>query len=256
MSIEKTRNYISNLPVAGSDAGTFDDVEAEDIVGATDLNNLPKGIVTGSNLLEFSGETSSELRSTVALCLLAANRVAANDTAILTPDQWMKRHNTVLENLNWVVEGGGNVEAEFDTSKLTVNKAIIPFLTAALSPGLGAASLILTAVNQISEMDKDAPWFTLWDRESRRFGVSEFQFSTLETSNGETTLKMASARFDVSYGRTQILFFKFTSQSATFQMAKSALRTTASLLEAMNDELKIKLAVHSKKYIRDANFGS
>jgi hypothetical protein len=255
MPDEKLRSYISNLPVGGVEATSFDDIEAEEIVGAADINNLPGGIVTGSNLLEFTGETTPELRSSVALCLLAAQRVAANDTVIQTPDEWIDRHNTVLRNLNWVIEGGGNVESTFDTTDVTVHEAIIPFLTAAMSGAVAASSLIVTALKQLKEIDKSAPWITLFDRESRRFGVSEFQFTLVDTSAGETRLSMAAARFDAFYGRTQILFWKIKKQDAKFQMAESVMRANASLLESMNEDLKVKLAIQTKAYIRSLDLG-
>jgi hypothetical protein len=252
---KKLRSYISNLPVGGVEATFFDDIEAEEIVGAADVNNLPGSIVTGSNLLDFTGKTTSELRSSVALCLLAAQRVAANDAVIQTPDEWIDRHNTVLRNLNWVIEGGGNVESTFDTTDVTVHEAIIPFLTAAMGGAVAASSLIITALKQLKEIDKSAPWITLFDRESRRFGVSEFQFTLVDTSAGETRLSMAAARFDASYGRTQILFWKIKKQDAKFQMAESVMRANASLLESMNEDLKVKLAIQTKTYIRSLDLG-
>lgn len=254
MNDHNLMNYIYNLPIGGSEAAAFD-ISTGGVVSGTDIDNLPEGIVTGSNLLEFSGETTPELRSSVALCMLAAQRVAANDTVIRTPNEWLDRHNTVLKNLNWVVEGGGSVESTFDSTGVTVHEAILPFLTAALGGGVAATSLILTALEQLKEIDKDAPWITLFERESRRFGVSEFQFTLVETSAGETRLKMAAARFDASYGRTQILFFKIKKQDAKFQMAESKLRANASLLESMNDALKNKLAAQTGIYISSLDIG-
>lgn len=256
MHDQNLMSYIYNLPVGGQEASAFDfDIQAEGIVAGTDIDNLPDGIVTGSNLLEFTGETTAKLRSSVALCLLAAQRVAANDTVIRTPDEWLDRHNTVLKNLNWVIESGGSVESSFDTTDVTVHEAIIPILTAALGGGAAAASLIILALKQLKEMDEKVPWITLFERESRRFGVSEFQFTLVESSGGETQLKMAAARFDASYGRTQILFFKIKKQDATFQMANSKLLADSSLLESMNDALKNKLAMQTNKYISALDVG-
>lgn len=254
MQDENLQSYIFNLPVGGSEAMAFD-VPAGGIIGGADIEDLPDGIVTGSNLLGFSAETTPELRSSVALCMLAAQRVAANDTVIRTPNEWLDRHNTVLKNLNWVVEGGGSIKSTFETTGMSVHKAIIPFLTAALGGGVAAASLILTALEQLKEMDKDSPWISLFERESRRFGVSEFQFTLVETSAGETRLKMAAARFDATFGQTQILFFKVKKQHATFDMAKSELRANDELLESMNKALKIKLATQTGLYIASLDIG-
>jgi len=152
--------------------------------------------------------------------------------------------------LNWTVAGGGHVVSKFDSINVAVHQAIMPFLEAALG-GVGAASLILTAVKQLQAMDADKPWITLFDRESRRFNVTEYQFSVVETVGLDTIMRIASARFDASYGSTQVLFFKITQQDAEFETANSSLRANSSLLAAMNGDLEIKLAAHAKNFIRD-----
>src|SRR4030088_2788641 len=126
------RSYISNLPVGTFQAPIRPQDEAA--VKAVDINNLPNGIVTGSNLIQFPATASPELKSSVALSLLAAQRVATNDPVIQTPDQWLQRHNAVLENLNWFNEGGAFVNSQFKSINVAVHEAIIPFLTAAFGP--------------------------------------------------------------------------------------------------------------------------
>jgi len=104
MQLESLRNYIANLPVG---APLHRMGEGDSAVNTIDINNLPNGIVTGSNLIQFPADASPELKSSVALSLLAAQRVATNDPVVLSPAQWLDRHNTVLQNLNWRNEGGG-----------------------------------------------------------------------------------------------------------------------------------------------------
>ncbi len=251
MRMDVTSTYIANLPV-GSDAGpfAFESAAGEAAIDSVDIDNLPSGIVTGSNLIDFPASVGPELRSSIALSLLAAQRVAANDPVIMDPDQWIDRHNTVLKNLNWTVEGGGNVNSTFDSINVAVHQAIIPFLVAAFGPAAAASTLILTALKQLDQMDQNSSWITLFDQQSRRFGVSEYQFSTVETEAGQIRLRMASARFDASYGRRQVLFFAVKTQSAKFVAANSKLSADSDLLKRMNGELKIKLAGATNNYIR------
>ena len=247
MSTEHLRTYIANLPVGTMRLPLQ---REEDAITAVDINNLPIGIVTGSNLIQFSKDASSQIKSSVALCLLAAQRVAGNDPVVATPQQWIDRHNKVLTNLNWRIERGGKVESKFDNINLAVHEAIIPFLTAAFGGAVAAGALIITALKQLKEMDKTAPWITLFDRESRRFDVTEYQFSVVDVKNDQVELSLASARFGASYGRTQVLFFKITDKQATFSSASETLSTNTDLLETMNSGLKDKLAGFAESYIR------
>ena len=140
---EQMHRYIANLPIAPLEL--LPQAMPEPVT-AVDINKLPDGIVTGSSLIQFPPEAAPEVRASVALSLLAAQRVASGDNVIVTPEQWMERQNTVLTNLNWLNEGGSSVKSEFSDLNVAVHEAIIPFLTAAFAPAIAASALILTAV--------------------------------------------------------------------------------------------------------------
>jgi hypothetical protein len=241
--------YIANLPIGSPALGLA--AEDENLVGVIDPNNLPDGVVTGGNLVEFDGEVSPALRTSVALSLLAAQRVATNDQVVANPDQWLNRYLTVLENLNWTVEGGGKVEQAFDSINVGVHQAIIPFLTAALGGPVAATSLIVTALKQLKTMDEDSPWITLFDRESRRFNVSEYHFTRVAVQADRVLLHLSAARFDATYGKTQVLFFKITKQKARFEMVNSRLAADTQLLILSLDALKTKLGALTNDFIRN-----
>ncbi|HWR13780.1 MAG TPA: hypothetical protein VN577_03065 [Terriglobales bacterium] len=199
-------------------------------------------------MIQFPPEATPEIRESVALSLLAAQRVASYDKSILTPEQWIERHKEVLQNLNWTVEGGGTVRQEFKDIDVAVHKAIIPFLTAAFA-GL-AWTLISTALTQLQEMDKDSPWITLYNAKSQRFQITEYQFSTVKVEGNQVHMRMASARFDAEYGTIQVLFVRVKKEHAKFDSVVSKLNAQADLLIGMNAELKKKLAEITKEYIQ------
>lgn len=244
---EALHNYIVNLPVGAAPRPSAEDAAA---VNTIDIDHLPNGVVTGSNLIQFPPGTSAELKSSVALSLLAAQRVASNDPVVASPEQWLERHDTVLRNLNWRGEGGGAVKSHFDSVDVAVHQAIIPFLTAAFGGAAAAGALIVTALKQLQEMDKDSPWITLFDRQSRRFDVSEYQFSIVQVEGDTVHLRLAAARLNASFGRTQVLFFKLNKQRAEFEQANRAYSAEATLLAEMNADLKLKLATLTKSFIR------
>jgi hypothetical protein len=241
---KELHSYIANLPVGSPLLSITEETVA---VNTIDIDNLPNGVVTGSNLIQFPTDASPELKSSVALSLLAAQRVASNDPVVLSPAQWLDRHNTVLQNLNWRNEGGGVTNSQFDSIDVAVHQAIIPFLTAAFAGALGAGALILTALKQLQDMDKDAPWITLFDR---RFDVTEYQFSVVQVIGDTVHLKLAAARLNASFGKTQVLFFKLKNQKAEFEQANQSFSSEAILLTEMNADLKVKLMALTKSFIR------
>lgn len=249
MSLEATRRYIASLPVGDDTVETLQMAATRGgALASVDIDDLPTGIVTGSQMIAFPEEASAALKSGVALSLLAAQRVATNDPAVQTPDQWVKRYNAVLGNLNWIVEGSGSVQSSFESSDINVHKAILPFLTAALGGG-ATGGLILKAIEELAAIDKSAPWFTLFESESRRFDVSEYHFVAVDTEEDRTVLRIAAARFGASYGRVQVLFFRIIDHSAQFDAANSILRADTGSLEAISDALKAKLEGQATRFI-------
>jgi hypothetical protein len=239
--------YISNLPIAPLQATPQPQDDAPP--NLIDVNNLPGVVVTGSNLIEFSDDASPAIRTSVALSLLAAQRVASEDPATKTPEQWIDRHNTVLTNLDWLAGTPKLVRFEFKKFDEAVNQAIIPFLSDAFGGSPNGGNLILNALNQLKDDSKNSRWFALFDRESQRFQVTEYQFSVVGMTGDQVNLKLASTRFEASFGRTQVLFIHLTKQHASFEGVSQGLSAKAADVADMRDSLKVKLAGFAKTFI-------
>lgn len=251
MRIENMSAFIEALPITDP----HESVLLTEAAPSVDINNLPEGIVSGSTMIGFEPDLSTELRKSVALCLTAAQKVAKADSVAASPDLWVERHDMVLRGLNWVSTGGGTVFTERDVSNMAVHKAIIPFLTAAFGTAATATSLIITAIEQMQQMNANAPWITLFERESRRFDVSEYRFATVGLSNGIVVLRLAAARFIAQQERVQVLFFKRNDLQVSFNLASRVLTANTDLLEEMNESLARKLLGHTNDFVEELDFG-
>jgi hypothetical protein len=247
----------SEAYIAGLEFGVLPPAATEgtdDEAAIPNIDDLPDVLADGNALLQFSSDIAPNIRSAVALSLLAAQRVASNSHDVETPTQWIDTHFGVLQNLNWNIESGGSIEKTFSETGVAVHEAILPFLATALG-GAAALPLINSALTQLSEMDKNKPWITLFNRESVRFEVTEYQFGVVSSDETTTRINLATARFDARYGTTQILFFRLTEQTTTFEMANGTMSSENSLLTAINPMLRERLLDHSKRYIRSLNLG-
>ncbi|MBY6068815.1 hypothetical protein KUW17_18880 [Leisingera aquaemixtae] len=253
MLLEELSTFIDELPIPPS-IKTTEALGAAETTPSIDTNNLPQGIVSGSTMIGFEPNLSEELRSSVALCLTAAQKVANTDSVASSPDLWVQRHQMVLEGLNWVTTAGGDVYTERSVSNIAVHKAIIPFLTAAFGPSAKAASLIITAIEQLQKIEEDKPWITLFERESRRFDISEFRFATAGMESGNVVLRFAAARFLAKQERLQILFFKKNDIDVRFKLASRTMTANPDLLESMNVKLKSKLEGATDDFISSLDF--
>jgi len=243
--LEKLTTFIERLPIPAPIKVTEDIATAPTV----DVDNLPGGIVSGSTMIGFEPDLSSELRASVALSLTAAQKVAEADSVVSSPDLWVERHHMVLKGMNWVSTSGGDLYTERSMSNIAMHKAIIPFLMAAFGPAATAASLIVTAIEQLEKMEVDKPWITLFERESRRFDISEFRFATASLENRNVVLRFAAARFIARQERFQILFFKKNDIDVNFKLANRTMTANPELLESMNSPLKAKLKGKTDNFI-------
>ncbi|SDF48332.1 hypothetical protein [Limimaricola pyoseonensis] len=252
MLAEQLPSFIEALPIPPEPGGS----ETAESAPKVEINDLPDGIVSGSTMIGFEPDLSSELRKSISLCLTAAQKVAQADPVVVSPRLWVDRHDMILRGLNWVSTGGGTVFTDHAVSNVAVHKAIIPFLSAAFAPAASASSLIVTAIKQMKKMDEEAPWITLYERESRRFDVSEYRFATAATTNDTVVLRIAAARFVAQQERIQVLFFKKNDVDVQFQLASRTMTANPGLLEDMNAPLERKLKGHTEDFIDGIQIGS
>ena len=245
---ERLRSYIMGLPFAPQGLPAIP--QEDDQSGLLDLSNLPDTFLAGSNLVEFAPGTTATLKAGIALCLLAAQRISQEDPVVATPEQWIERQNTVLANLNWRLGKSIALKRQFKKADEAVTEAIEPFLEEAFTGVPGGGATIRSALQNIRETAKHRPWFAIFDRESNRVNVTEYQFSAIAIQNQDVRMKLASARFDASFGRTQVLFFHKTKESASFDGVSQELFADTEVVSAMQDTLRVKFGSLSQAFIR------
>jgi hypothetical protein len=206
-----------------------------------DLSTLPDIVVSGTALLDFSATSSAVLRSSVSLALLFASRVATKaTTASDDEDDWLARYTTALSGIGFRISGHALIHSEIKKNDVEVHKAIIPFLTLAFG-GAAVGPVILAALDNLQQVTPAAPWITLFNRETRRFDVSEMHFAAVAATEIDTTIRYAVARLHVETGTTQILFFKLSSTGARFDSTTTTMTADNGLLASIEPKLRDRL---------------
>lgn len=220
-----------------------------------DLSTLPAVVVSGTALVDFSGAQSPVVRSSVALAMLYASRVATVAMAKVADadeDDWLARYNQALGEVGFRVGGSTIVHSSFKKKGLEVHKAIIPLLTLAFGAGATAGALIIEALKNLQEMDKDSPWIKIFDKQTRRFDLHEMHFSAVSANEVETTISNVVIRLSVDTGTTQILFFKLSKTTANYDSTTARMTANNALLAVSEPKLQAKLA----KFIDDSITGA
>lgn len=219
---------------------------------ALDLDRLPAGVVSGNTLIDFSGTPAVDVRSGVSMALLFASRVA--DRAMRPgddEDDWLAAYKTNLRKLGFIVPQTAVSVSRFKKRGIFVHKAIIPFLTIAFG-GASLGPVILAALNNLQEMDKDKPWITLFDRETRKFKTREMHFASVSSDLSQSAIRHVVARLTVDQTKTNILFFRITDASAEFESATTTINADNNLLAVLEPKLRNRMEKEIGDFIADA----
>lgn len=240
--------------VAAADIGDVTDTGGLEATDANlDLDKLPAAVVSGTTLIDFSATPSMAVRAGVSEAMLFASRVATKATKPGDDaDDWLATYTSSLSNLGFAISGGAVVNSSFKKKGIFVHQAIIPFLTVAFG-GAAIGPIILAGLKNLQEMDKDAPWITLFDHQARRFDATEMHFAAVSSTDTDTTIKYAIARLHVATNSTTVLFFKLTNAEAKFESSTTLMTANNSLLAVMQPELRAKLSALAKTFIAAAD---
>lgn len=214
-----------------------------------DIDRLPAGVVSGNSLIDFSATPSVEVRSAVSMALLFASRAA--DAAMKAgddEDDWYAAYMTNLSRLGFSVTQSSVTVSRFKKAGVFVHKAIIPFLTIALG-GAGVGPVILAALNNLHEMDQDAPWITLFDRQSRKFAVREMHFAAVSSDGTQTSIRHVVARLSVGQDEINVLFFRITTATADFESGTTTMSASNSMLAVVEPLLRARMEADITSFI-------
>jgi hypothetical protein len=219
-----------------------------------DLDRLPRGVVSGNTLIDYSA-TPEDIRGGLSLAMAFASRAATAATKAkgsgADEDDWFAEYKTALMQLGFAVSQGAFTTSRFRKRGVAVHKAIIPFLTMALG-GAAIGPVMLALLENLKEMDSTQPWITLLDQESRRFNSRELHFGAVASDTVESRMRHVAARLSLSDDTMNVLFFKITDTTAEFESATTTISVNNSLLAVLEQPLRERLQASAFDFIRSA----
>ena len=230
--------YVESLDLP--DAGPS--LEASETIEFTEGQ---EAVAVGAQLAEFSAAVPAAQRAVVADCLLLA-QLAANKGTTMNDDLqvWYDQYLGVLQKLGWLQTSLEFKATEVDDLDAGVHQAILPVLTALLGPAAAAASMVVTVLKGLQEMDKDNPWMTVFDRASSHASGAKFQMGFVDADATGTTVsvQLVALAIDARKRITQVLFFRFASEHAKLSVAKGELSVGVDRLQALRSVVAERVA--------------
>ena len=182
-----------------------------------------------------AGGRAGAIADSILLAQLAANKAAGEAQDVF---RWYDKYVEVLQNIGWQIR-----DVDFQTQTVTdknagMHKAIIPVITAILGPHAAAASIVLSVLNGLREIDTSTPWITLFDRASQHAHGAKFQVSYVDAdAHGHPEITLLSLGIRANRTITQVLFFKFSSEDAELKKASGKMAVSMQRLNSARDAI-------------------
>ena len=235
----RERSYIQQLELPAARSRTRGDV-------APSFSGDRQALVVGAQLAEFTERVTPNLRSDISNSILLA-QLAANKATAQSADvyRWYDKYIDVLQSIGWQLADVDFREHAMSDTDGEIHKAIIPLVSAILGPAASAASIVLAVLRSMETMSQDSPWMTLFSRESQHFRGAKFQLSFVDAdSQGRSTVSLMCFGIEASQKITQVLFFKFSQQSANLKRASGMMTMTADMMNTIHDLVNERVKPH------------
>lgn len=248
----------------------FDLQLAKDVIASTDLPSAPElfgitagmgmpdfetsreqSLVVGSNVVSFATGVDATLRQAVTdtslFAQLAAEQAVKNDP---DPLKFFDAYFNHLANIGWVIQSKQTAEVNYEGDTLEVHQAILGVITAFLSPVAGAVQAVLTVLSGLQDMNRNAPFITLFKKQSRHGNIGRFQFTCIYSDPEQgPTARVIAFSLQADNTLTQVLFFKLQRGKTNFRRSEGELTINAHALISLQPQLTTKLDAYHSAYI-------
>lgn len=209
--------------------------------------------VIGAQLAEFTDRVTAEDRQVIANCLLFA-QLAANQRSDgqETEDliNWYGHYLDVLNDIGWTTDALDFVTVNDKGPPKDLNERVRQILAQSLGPQAAAGSAILQSLEGLSQVGRDAPWITLFNREAAHVRGAKFQLGHVDVArDGQVRCRLTAIAVEGRRAISQVLFFRADTGSADIRTANGRLSIPLRTLHRIADSVAVRVQPYVADYI-------
>jgi hypothetical protein len=217
------------------------------------FSDKKQAVAVGGQLAEFTEAVSPDLRTAISdgilLAQLAANKATAKSGDVF---KWYDKYVEVLQNIGWQLQDFDFRRQQVDNQHVDMHEALIPVIAAMLGPQVAAASIVLSILQGLQQMDKSRPWITLFDRASQHAHGAKFQVSYVDAdATGQPQIALLCFGIKAQRTITQVLFFKSSEDSAEVKKAEAKLAVSLARLNSAKEALAERVTPFVADFIKN-----
>lgn len=255
--LEHAKQFLANasLPLQPDNL-----LPAADGMGMPELEtSRQQSLVVGSNVVSFTKGVEADVRQAITDSSLFAQLAAAKAVGTNTdPLVFFDAYFSNLVAIGWVIQAKETAEFTYKGDAFDVHEAIIGVITAFLSPIAGAAAAVIAVLNGLHNMDRDASFITLFNKQSRHGEIGRFQFTYVYPDPDPDHGLMAEAMaFSLKADNTltQVLFFKLQKGQTSLRRSTGSLSIDADAMKDLKLKLSARMSAYRQTYIAGVELG-
>jgi hypothetical protein len=246
--IQRARAFVASVTLPGPPAGSIRRM------AVAFTAERAQATVVGSDVIAFAqGIDPSERDDIVSASLLAQLVAKKQEPAPATLDEvvrWYDAYFEVLSQIGFLIEDKSFVQYDTRSDSFEAHEAILEVAAALLAGSPGALVLVTRTLEALRRMSDDSPWITLFNRESQSANTARFQMSVVSQDDDRRLHEVVmSFGLEATTKVTQVLFFKFRSQTARLQHHSGRVAINAAVLAGIRDDVARKLSDHVREYV-------
>jgi hypothetical protein len=228
------------------------ELEAADVPPQPLTQGHDQALIVGSDIVSFVAGVTPEQRQDIVnsslLAQLAAKKTISDPSDI---EGWYDRYFDVLSNIGWVIQERDFATYSTSAQGFEAHNVIEELATALLAPNLAAIAVIKKVLEALRGMERDSPWITLFDRESKSAKNARFQVTLAEqTRDNQFLVSLMAFRLAAQSNLTQVLFFRFRTSEAELRHYTGKVAIAQDVLSGIREDIKLKIGRHAKDYVR------
>lgn len=209
-----------------------------------------QAFVNNGSVQSFVAGMNPTLRQDVLDSTLLAQLAATKQhDRFSDAENWYKKYKEVLENIGWVIQNFDFTKYSSSGGSFTVASDVIKVLLAICTGDEQA--LVTAAVEAMKKLAEGSEGFVIFEKSSHSSSQGNFQICAAAEDNKMAVMKIGGFKFDSSDSVTRVLFFGFSSASASFFKGTQNLVLNDGVYSRIRAAVKTKLGDKAEQYVKE-----
>lgn len=162
---------------------------------------------------------------------------------------WYKNYTKVLSKIGWAMQEFQFENYQASGSTFSINSAIVGIVSSFLSPA--QVGVVRAALDALSNLDTDNPWYKVWDSSSHDADGGNFQIGQCDDEGGKGPLLMGCSGFSFTTTETttRFLWVEYHSSDTELHFAKQSATLNDDVYSQVREQIVEKLGKNAEIYI-------